>query len=107
MPNFFNHSATQSDDPIATPTIAAIYLRQGLPQRALNVYRNLLRDDPDNIPLRRQMEELQERLLAEEAQMRETPEQGDVHDPALVAERQIALLTLWLDAARRRKCHVS
>jgi hypothetical protein len=110
MSDFFNRNHTtvmDSDDPIATPTIAAIYLRQGLPHRALKVYRNLLQNDPDNSSLRRQMEELEERIRAEEEAMREKREESAARDPALVADRQIAILTLWLDAVRRRKHYVS
>jgi predicted Zn-dependent protease len=108
MPNVLNRSAAaEPDDPIATPTIAAIYLRQGLPYRALKVYRNLLRNDPDNSALRRQLEELEARIRAEEERVRTKLEETTASDPLLVADRQVALLNLWLAAVRRRKKHVS
>ncbi len=98
--------AGEPDDPIATPTIAAIYLRQGLPHRALKVYRNLVKRDPSNAALRRQMDELEARIRAEDEAIREKREESAASHPALLADRQVALLSLWLEAVTRRKRHV-
>ncbi len=50
---------TQSDGALATNTLAEIYLRQGLVDRALAVYENMLRADADNQAVRRRIAEIQ------------------------------------------------
>jgi tetratricopeptide (TPR) repeat protein len=51
--------------PIATPTIAEIFERQGLLQRALGVYRDLLQKDPSNQDLLQRCRSLQARIAAD------------------------------------------
>jgi tetratricopeptide (TPR) repeat protein len=46
-------------DALATNTLAEIYLRQGLIDRAVAVYENMLRADPDNHAVRRRIAEIQ------------------------------------------------
>lgn len=101
------------DDPIATPTIAAIYMRQGLPRRALQVYRDLLRGDPANEELRRRAQELEEAIRAEEESEYLATESeaagrsaGEGGAPVSPAARRIEVLTRWAEAARRRKANV-
>ena len=48
-----------SGDALATNTLAEIYLRQGLIDRAVAVYENMLRADPDNHAVRRRIGEIQ------------------------------------------------
>lgn len=105
-------------DPIATPTLAEIYLKQGLPHRAVQVYRDLLQADAGNLGLRRKMEELEERIRLEEAQehaeaaAEEAAPAGPASDrsepPSAVplGMRQIEALTRWIEAVGRRKRHV-
>jgi tetratricopeptide (TPR) repeat protein len=45
-------------DALATNTLAEIYLRQGLVDRAVAVYENMLRADPDNLAVRRRISEI-------------------------------------------------
>ncbi len=51
--------ADEEPDALQTNTLAELYLRQGLVQRALEVYRAMLRLDPANERLRRRLEELE------------------------------------------------
>ena len=44
---------------IITPTLAEIYMTQGLTQKAVETYRELLDQDPDNEFIRRKLEELE------------------------------------------------
>jgi len=46
-------------DALATNTLAEIYLRQGLIDRAVAVYENMLRADPDNHVVRQRIAEIQ------------------------------------------------
>lgn len=55
-----------AEAPIATATLAEIYVRQGLHRKAYNIYRELSQSDPNNRGLLARMAELKE-LLAREA----------------------------------------
>ncbi|MBE0598525.1 MAG: tetratricopeptide repeat protein, partial [Desulfuromonadales bacterium] len=55
-------ATTSEGEPIATPTIAEIYLKQGFPQRALKVYQDLLKANPENQGLRQKLVDLQQLL---------------------------------------------
>lgn len=46
--------------PLASTTLADLYLRQGLTDQALEMYRQLLADDPDNLELRRKIRDIEE-----------------------------------------------
>ncbi len=52
-------------EPVATPeplesaTLAELYLQQGLADKALDIFRNLLARDPDNLELRRRIRDLE------------------------------------------------
>ena len=106
----------RSEDPIATPTIAEIYLRQGFPRRALRVYEDLLAADPGNTRLRRRYEDLQEQLKGEELALNAEPPPPAVAPecgPGSTAsarpdpQTRIDVLNRWLAAVARRKQHVS
>lgn len=115
------------DDPIATPTIAEIYLKQGLPHRALKVYRDLLKANPQNQELRQKLAALEQMLQAEagtadaaaEPQAAPAAAPGPATaggasplaagsgNPAFEApERHLAILNRWLAAIRSRRAHV-
>ena len=59
-------------EPIATATLAEIYIRQGLPQKALKVYRDLLKVEPHNDQLRQKLI-----LLKQQIDGQEVPALGD------------------------------
>jgi hypothetical protein len=46
--SFLLDAAAVSADPLVTPTLAEMYLKQGFPAQALDVYRQLLQADPHN-----------------------------------------------------------
>lgn len=48
--------------PLVSATLATLYLRQGQTKEALDIYRQLLVQDPDNLDLRRQIRDIEERL---------------------------------------------
>ena len=50
--------ASPAEGTLATNTLAEIYLRQGLVDRAIAVYENMLRADPDNQAVHRRMAEI-------------------------------------------------
>ncbi|NOY14025.1 MAG: tetratricopeptide repeat protein [Deltaproteobacteria bacterium] len=52
--------------PLASSTLADLYLKQGLSQQALEIYRQLLLDDPDNFLLRRKIRDIEGGQVAED-----------------------------------------
>ena len=46
-------------EPLETATLAELYLKQGMSERGLNIYRNLLMRDPDNLGFRRRIRDLE------------------------------------------------
>lgn len=100
--------------PLSTATIADLYLSQGFPDKALDIYRELLKVDPDNAELRQQVETIQRMLTLEtQADAAELPDTAvavaampvdEVHErQASVAEQPSVLETLegWLANIRR------
>lgn len=54
--------------PLASSTLAELYLKQGLAQQALEVYRQLSIDDPDNLLLRRKIRDIEDGQLGIEVE---------------------------------------
>lgn len=104
--------------PIATPTIAEIYERQGFLKRALGVYRDLLQRDPANQDLLGKYRALKARIAAGASDVTPPPA---VDPPAAVAEvppvevappvvpagqHVLQSLERLLEAVHRRRKHV-
>ncbi len=51
-------SLTQPHEPIKTETLAEMYIKQGFYDRAINIYKELLRESPADMNLRQKLEEL-------------------------------------------------
>ncbi len=49
----FEATTVSHVEPLETATLADLYLKQGMADQALNIYRNLLTRDPDNLDFRR------------------------------------------------------
>lgn len=104
----------KAGEPISTPTIAEIYIKQGFPKRAMKVYRDLLNADPHNDVIRQKLIDLK-RMIDAEA-LPETKKSAKVVDliekTAVVGPessgsiRYTETLNLWLDSIRRRREHV-
>jgi pentatricopeptide repeat protein len=52
-------SAASKRDALETNTLAELYVKQGLPDRAIEVYRSMLRVEPGNVSARRRLAELE------------------------------------------------
>jgi tetratricopeptide (TPR) repeat protein len=74
---------------IQTDTLAAIFVKQGKPEKALAIYAKILNEDPHNEAVRRKFEALQKKT-------------GNKDEPA-ERERMIAALEKWLERARSKK----
>lgn len=81
--------AAPESGPLATPTLAEIYLQQGLMQKAIEVYREILKGDPGNLEVILRLSELE-------------PKPVPSPDPAaMLAARKVEALSGWLTAIRR------
>lgn len=49
---------TDAPEPLQSATLAELYLKQGMADRARDIYQNLLSKDPDNLELRRRIRDL-------------------------------------------------
>jgi tetratricopeptide (TPR) repeat protein len=58
-------TAEESGEPIPTATLAEIYVKQGLIDKALKVYRDILEQSPDNTVAQERMQQLQEQPEAQ------------------------------------------
>jgi tetratricopeptide (TPR) repeat protein len=112
---------TSHKDPLATATLAELYVSQGFLDRAIDVYRELLETGPDNERFRDRLEELESNISVQVSQS-ETPD-ADIlldHSPFAVEEGNgcsievrdfsfrsggedgiISLLEYWLDNIKR------
>jgi len=61
--------SAESGEPILTATLAEVYLKQGLLDKAIKVYADILRLNPDNAAARARITQLEERLAVKD----ETP----------------------------------
>lgn len=94
--------------PIATATIADIYIRQGFPEKALKVYADLLLTEPDNRELRERHDRLAITLGREVSSMAAevADATADAASPADVDAALIAVYERWLAAIEQRRAHV-
>ncbi len=109
-------SGTGGDDfgePIATATIAEIYVRQGLLDKALRIYRDLLRVNPGDRVLVERFHQLGGAEVAPAppaAPVQAAPEaegSGSGQGQTVTGDQAVVLLLhRWLDAIRDRRMHV-
>jgi tetratricopeptide (TPR) repeat protein len=99
--------------PIATATLADIYIQQGFSERALKVFGDLLVEDPDNTEIRRRYDELLQQING--SVITESPAAVTVAPigavPIVLPEGTgkdalVALYGRWLDAINRRRADV-
>lgn len=124
-------AARMPADPISTPTIAEIYIRQGFLGRAMKVYRDLLQADPRNEEIRQKLLDLKERIESQKATLTTAPGPSTPAAPTAVSTpldppvsavahqalseeeqrkasvaHQLLELNRWLDLISRRKADV-
>jgi len=99
--------------PIATATLADIYIKQGFPERALKVFTDLLLEEPGNIEIRQRYNDLYEKINsppAEAAVVSSLENESNLKSVSLPKvtgkEALVALYGRWLDAVNRRRADV-
>ncbi len=94
-------AASTAEAPIATTTIAELFVKQGLLSQACQVYRDILQADPDNAQVRSKLNALEEGLSADRPL---EPTGGPAPlDEAVTETEPLATLNRWLLAARLRR----
>jgi tetratricopeptide (TPR) repeat protein len=106
------------DPPIATVTIAELFVRQGLLSQACQVYRDILRAEPENEEVRQKLYAVERELAVEEpepvedrsveiVQYPQTENSVTESPPAaegrVAAEEPVVILQRWLATIRRRR----
>ena len=99
----------QAQSPIATATIAEIYVKQGLLGKALKIYDDLLKANPGNTALELRHAEIA-RLHQGEV-LTTAPAISTAREPEVIPvpsneDLSLAALEAWLDAIRDRRMHV-
>ncbi len=77
---------------LATVTMAELYIKQGYPEKALDVYQNILASDPNNLEIKKKVEELSEQLKSSPS-----PE----NHLGKRVEGNIRSLSTWLDKIKK------
>lgn len=105
----------ETKPPIATATIADIYIRQGFLDKALKVYSDLLQAEPDNAEIRRRWEILRSRIerergtAASPSGVSPVPVTGSAQPEVAQGKPAGSVVDAyqrWLDAVQRRRAHV-
>jgi tetratricopeptide (TPR) repeat protein len=86
----FEEDSEEKLQEIVTPTLAELYLKQGEPQKAIDTYRTLLEQHPENTHFRERLEAL-EVIPQEEAQ----GDQGTQDTHVAGVQKAIAILESW------------
>ena len=87
-------------DPLATATIAELYIEQGFMKKALKIYRDLLDANPDNEELRQRIVDLKHRIDEDEVRARENAFTADMPFGKELAEA----VSDWADAGAETQC---
>jgi tetratricopeptide (TPR) repeat protein len=111
-------SDSAQSDPFSTMTLAELYLKQGFTEKALEIYRNLLANDPANATLRLRVAELNQDVDTGMTGIDVSSSNGDsAHEVSIqersstvmdapaagAADNTIAILEGWLDNIGRIK----
>lgn len=113
----------ESDEPIATATLAEIYVKQGLLEKAIDVYQGILAQSPENTSARQRIAQLQEMLgqtakpAAEDSPVQESPLPESPPAVTAVEENRVArsesevatplvVLQRWLSAIKNGRSNV-
>jgi tetratricopeptide (TPR) repeat protein len=105
--------AAPGGEPIPTATLAEIYVKQGLPEQAIRVYEEILRNEPENIMIIGRLVELRgvpqasEVPLPAEVTAAVPPSSSSSSPPPPLKPRQpVEVFENWLLAIQVRRAHV-
>ncbi|HEY3306948.1 MAG TPA: tetratricopeptide repeat protein [Desulfuromonadaceae bacterium] len=104
-------------DPLSTVTLAELYVQQGFTDKALEIYRSILNEDPENNDVLSRLTELESKSqtekqpvsatmeFIEEASLNQAMQAQELPEPPTQGQPDQAVLVLeeWLDNIRRMK----
>lgn len=111
-------SETEEAEPIPTATLAEIYVKQGLLDKAVRIYQEIVAQSEDNESAKVRLAELQMQAGkspgAEEPQRIEPEDALDIADVTVTKEKitetkdqsPVAVLQRWLNAIKQRRANV-
>lgn len=110
-------AAEEHAEPIPTATLAEIYIKQGLTDKAIKIYRDLLEQNPDNETVKRRLNELQGPVepvtvvKSEETAARvEAIPEVPVEEETLTTETKdyspLAVMQRWLNVIKQGRANV-
>ncbi len=119
---------TPQSSPLVSSTLADLYLAQGLPEKALDLFQKLSTQNPDDLTLRRRVKELENQLqdnkndveaedislteqecigiLTENSVVAEASELPESESEDIVSDSVTATLNRWLSNIQRRRENV-
>ena len=112
-------SADRVGDPLVTPTLAEMYLTQGFAEKALDIYRQLLREDPGNSEYRLRSDQIsevvdagrqgavQESYLQHDRAVGESQATTTADEVAVTDESVVKALEVLLSKIERRRACLS
>lgn len=99
-PDIFTSGEMERKDPLLTVTLAELYVSQGLPERAVKIYRELRDAEPDNAELNNRLAALEKGITQCEANAGERSFQPDYSGPGdeAPAEAPVAADSLSMES---------
>lgn len=77
-------------DPLSTLTLAELYEQQGFTTKALDIYRSILADDPDNARLKDKISRLEEQVTAAAPQQEQVETLESAEEPERAEDEEFA-----------------
>lgn len=90
---------------LTTATIAELYAKQGLFDKAIKLYNELLEANPDNMELKFRYDQILDRKKQEETRQEETKETPPIMDEGkeAIRKQKIEMLNKWLETLKKKK----
>jgi len=92
-------------DELTTVTIAELYTKQGLYDKAIKVYKQLLEANPDNMELKFRYDQLLDRKKDEENRKKDAKRAPLVmeEEEEVIRKRKIEILNKWLETLKKKR----
>lgn len=115
-PDVLESTTADDAEPIPTATLAEIYVKQGLLDKAIRIYQDILKQSPDNDVARKRLSNLQGKTETQDPGVMEISEETvadvvletpAVQEQAVPKDRSpLAVMQRWLDAIKQGRTNV-
>ena len=107
----------ENAEPIPTATLAEIYVKQGLNDKAIKIYQEILEQNPQNVSARERLQELQgfsveaeESVVDQVSDIEEVAQEKATAEPAQpdapVDRSPLAVMQRWLNVIKQGRANV-